>query len=94
VLSRAAPWGGRGRKKPPQGFLAALKRLRLRFVVDEGPAPGPPHQAGIAKNPQMLGDGALRDAELQGQRADAEGAAGNQTKDAQTHLDGQGSQKT
>jgi hypothetical protein len=40
----------------------------------------------------MLRDGALRDAELHGQRADAESPLRHQLEDAQAHLDGQGSE--
>jgi hypothetical protein len=61
--------------------------------VDEHPAPSRPHQAGIAQDAKMLRDGALRDAELHGQRADAESPLRHQLEDAQAHLDGQGSQK-
>jgi hypothetical protein len=74
--------------------LTALQRLGVGLVVDEHPAPGRPHQAGIAQDPQVLGDGTLRDAELDGQGTNAEGPLGHQPEDAQTHLDGEGSQKT
>lgn len=61
--------------------------------MDEHPAPGRPHQAGIPKNPQVLRDGTLSNAELHGQRSDAEGPASDQAKDAQAHLDGESAQK-
>ena len=61
--------------------------------MDEHPAPSRPHQPRIAQDPQVLRDGTLRDVELHGQRADAEGVAGDQAKDAQAHLDGEGFQK-
>jgi hypothetical protein len=70
-----------------------LKRLGVGLVVDEHPAPGRPHQAGIAQDPQVLRYGALRDAELDGQRPDTERAADDQAKDAQAHLDGEGAQQ-
>jgi hypothetical protein len=73
--------------------LASLKRLGVGLVVDEHPAPARPHQAGIAQDPQVLRDGTLRDAEPHGQRPDTERAAGDQAKDAQAHLDGQGAQQ-
>jgi hypothetical protein len=71
--------------------LAPLKRLGVGLVVDEHPAPARPHQAGIAQDPQVLGDGTLCDTELHGQRSDAKRPVGDQTKDAQAHLDGEGS---
>jgi hypothetical protein len=74
--------------------LTALQRLGVGLVVDEHPAPGRPHQASITQNPQVLGDGTLRNAELVGQGANAEGPVGDQAKDAQPHLHGQGPQKT
>jgi hypothetical protein len=73
--------------------LASLKRLGVGLVVDEHPAPGRPHQAGIAQDPQVLRDGALRDAELRGQRPDAESPLRHQLENAQAHLDGERSQK-
>ena len=73
--------------------MAPLKRLGVGLVVDEHSAPGRPHQAGIAQDSQVLRDGALRDAELGGQGSNTERAAGDQAKDAQAHLDGEGAQQ-
>ncbi len=73
--------------------MAALQRLGVGLVVDEHPAPRRPHEAHIPQDPQVLGDGTLRDAELHGQSANTQGPLGEQLEDAQPHLDGEGSQK-
>jgi hypothetical protein len=62
--------------------------------VDEHSAPRRAHQAGVAQDPQVLGDGTLRDAELLGQGPNAEGALRHRLENAQAHLDGESSQKT
>jgi hypothetical protein len=87
-------WGGSGHKEPPQGLLAAVEGVEVRLVVDEQPAPGRPHEAGIAQDSQMLGDGPLRDAELDRQGPNTEGALRHQLEKAQAHLDGERFQKT
>ena len=93
MLRRATARGGDGCQEPPQCFLATLKCLGIRLVVDEHPAPSRPHQPRIAQDPQVLRDGTLSDAKLYDQCADAEGLVGDQAKDAQAHLDGEGLQK-
>jgi hypothetical protein len=71
--------------------LAALKGVEVRLVVNEQPAPAGPHEAGIAQDAQVLGDGPLRDAELDRQGPNAEGSLRHQLEHAQAHLDGEGS---
>lgn len=82
-------WSGHGHQEPPQGFLAAVEGGEIRLVVDEHPAPRRPHEAGIPQDPQVLGDGALRDAELDGQGPNTEGALRHQLEKAQARLDGE-----
>ena len=74
--------------------MAPLKRVGVGLIVDEHAAPGRPHEADIAQDPKVLRHGALGDAELRGERPDAERPAGDQVEDAQAHLDGERSQKT
>jgi hypothetical protein len=74
--------------------LTALECIEVRLVVDEHPAPGGPHEAGIAQDPQVLRDGPLRDAELAGQGPDTEGSLRHQLEKAQARFDGEGSQET
>ncbi len=90
------PWArsGRGHKEPPQGFLAALEGVEIRLVVDEHPAPRRPHEAGIAQDPQVLGDGTLRDTELDGQGPNTEGSLRHQPEKAQARLDGKSPENT
>ncbi len=91
---RKSARSGGGCEEPSHGFLAATKTCGIRPIVDERPASFRAHQAGIAQDPQVLGDGTLRDAELHGQRSDAKGPVDDQAKDAQAHLDGEGSQES
>ena len=93
MLLHAMAGGGCGLQKPLQGLLAPLERAGVGLVVDEHAAPGRPHQADIAQDPEVLRHGALGDAELRGQRPDAERPAGDELKNAQAHLDGERSQK-
>jgi hypothetical protein len=93
MVMGAWTWGGSGHKKPPQGFLAAVERLEIGLVVDEQPAPRGPHEASIAQDSQVLGDGPLRDAELDRQGPNTEGSLRHQLEQAQAHLDGEGFQK-
>ena len=94
MFPRPAARGGSRFEESPQGLLAPLERLGVRLVVNERPAPGRPHEAGIAQDPQVLRYGALRDAKLSGQRPHTERAAGDQLEDAQAHLDSQRPQET
>jgi hypothetical protein len=82
VLPRASARGESRRKEPAQGFLATLNRIGVRLVVDEHPAARRPHQAGVAQDAKMLRDGTLRDAELHGQRSDAQSPLRHQLEDA------------
>ena len=94
MFPRAAAGGGSGLKKPLQGLLAPLECVGVGLVVDEHTAPGRPHQADIAQDPEVLRHGALGDAEQSGESPDAERPAGDQVENAQAHLDGKRSQKT
>ncbi len=94
MSSRQSARSGHGCEEPSHSFLAAPKTCGIRLVVDERPASFGAHQAGIAQDPQVLGDGTLRDAELHGQGVDAEGPVDDQAKNAQTHLDREGSQES